>query len=136
MIIVRSFVCFYVTSIGDKLSETAYAGSTPGRATGTGSAKMGSPIFALVTRNFLLVRLVALLYFGESAWGLPPQCNGDFECTEFADRAIESFIDVFKPDVEAKHHNLGRPADQLRVPCVPRVWLLLAGQYRTFKETR
>ena len=76
------------------------------------------------------------LHRGNVAWGLDSKCTGEVECADFATQAIDSFIDVFKPEIEAKDHNLGRPASQLIMPCVPRLWLLLSGEYRTFKDTR
>eukprot|EP00242_Pyramimonas_sp_CCMP2087_P016566 CAMPEP_0198205154 /NCGR_PEP_ID=MMETSP1445-20131203/8626_1 /TAXON_ID=36898 /ORGANISM="Pyramimonas sp., Strain CCMP2087" /LENGTH=708 /DNA_ID=CAMNT_0043877317 /DNA_START=184 /DNA_END=2310 /DNA_ORIENTATION=- len=58
------------------------------------------------------------------------------KCSQMANEARVSFENIFKPHIEVGFHNLGRDRTELRIPCVPKVWLLLSGQYRTFRDTR
>ena len=53
---------------------------------------------------------------------------------QVADAAMAKLLEPFEADVTLHAHNLRRR--QLNVKCTPRVWLLLSGQYRTFKLTR
>jgi hypothetical protein len=47
---------------------------------------------------------------------------------------VAKLLEPFAADVTLHAHNLKRRP--LHVKCTPRVWLLLSGQYRTFKITR
>lgn len=53
---------------------------------------------------------------------------------QVAEAAVAQLLTPFSGDVTLHAHNLvARP---LRLRCTPRVWLLLSGQYRTFKLVR
>ena len=53
---------------------------------------------------------------------------------QVADAAVTQLLEPFAADVTLHAHNLKRRP--LHLKCTPRVWLLLSGQYRTFKSTR
>eukprot|EP00976_Prorocentrum_cordatum_P070142 1179814-Prorocentrum_minimum.AAC.5 len=73
--------------------------------------------------------------------GRGAQCSDAQDCREFAHRAVDSFIarwntNSSKINIESYVHNVHRARSELQMPCVPRLWLLLSGEYRTFKDTR
>ena len=73
--------------------------------------------------------------------GRGAKCSDAHDCEVFATQAVEDFAarwntNSSKVNIESYVHNLHRTRSELQMPCLPRAWLLLSGEYRTFKDTR